>query len=63
MNYAMITNHAPACTNPPPSPLGEPESKKIGFVAPIVASAEISKTINMLSKHGTTNCNVIIREK
>ena len=58
MNYTMITNHVHACTNPPP-PLGEPEYKKIGFVAPIVASAEISKTINMLSKHGTTN--VIIR--
>ena len=45
----------------PPPPLGEPESKKIGFIAPIVASAEISKTIimDMLSKHGTTN--VIIR--
>ena len=55
MNYAMITNHAHA------RPLGEPESKKVGFVTPIVASAEISKTINMLSKHGTTN--VIIREK
>ena len=60
MNYPMITNHAHAHTNPPP-PLEEPESKKIGFVTPIVASAEISKTINMLSKHGTTN--VIIREK
>ena len=61
MNYAMITNHAHARTNPPPPPLGEPESKKIGFVAPIVASAEISKTINIyiLSKSGTTN--VIIR--
>ena len=60
MNYTMITNHAHARTNPP-SPLGEPESKKIGFVAPILKfpSAEISKTINMLSKHGTTN--VIIR--
>ena len=40
-------------------PLEEPESKQIGFVTPIGASAEISKTINMLSKHGTTN--VIIR--
>ena len=61
MNCAMITNHAHARMNPPPPPpLRESESKKIGFVAPIVASAEISKTINMLSKHGTTN--VIIRE-
>ena len=48
-------------------PTHEPESKTIAFVASIVASAEISKTliviiiINMLSKHGTTN--VIIREK
>ena len=56
----MITNHAHACTNPTPL-LGEPESKKIGFVAPmlIFPSAKISKTINMLCKHGTTN--VIIR--
>ena len=59
MNYPMITNHAHACTTP--LPLGEPESKKIGFVAPIVASAEISKTINMLSKHGIRTTNVIIR--
>ena len=60
MNYTMITNHAHAHTNPPP-PLGEPKSKKIGFVAPILKfpSAKISKTINMLCKHGTTN--VIIR--
>ena len=59
MNYPMITNHAHACTTPLPP--REPDSKKIGFVAPIFASAEISKTIiiNMLSKHGTTN--VIIR--
>ena len=57
MNYTMITNHAHAHTNP--LPLGKTESKKIGFVAPIFASAEISKTINMLSKHGTTN--VVIR--
>ena len=45
MNYTMITTHAHTCMNPP-LPLGEPESKKIGFVAPIFASAEISKTIN-----------------
>ena len=57
----MITNHAHARTNPPPPPLGEPEPQKIGFVAPIFASSEISKTINMLSKHGTTNCNVVTR--
>ena len=47
----------------PPSPPRQSESKKIGFVAPILKfpSAEISKSINMLSKHGTTN--VIIRSK
>jgi hypothetical protein len=60
MNYPMITNHAHTRMNPPP-PLEEPESKKIGFVAPILKfpHAKISKTINMLCKHGTTN--VIIR--
>ena len=43
------------------TPLGEPKSKKIGFVTPILKfpSAEISITINMLSYHGTTN--VIIK--
>ena len=52
----------PTHTHPPP-PLGEPESKQKGFVAPILIfpSANISKTINMLCKHGTTN--VIIRKK
>ena len=50
MNYTMITNHAHARTNPPPLPLAEPESKKKGFVAPMLnfPSAKISKTINML---------------
>ena len=45
MNYIMIPNHAPARTNPPPPPLGEPKSKKIGFVAPILVfpSANLSK--------------------
>ena len=61
MNYAIKTNHAHTRTHNPP--LGEPESKNIGFVTPIVASAEISKTINMLSKHGHGTTNVIIREK
>ena len=58
MNYTMTTNHAHARTKPlPPPPLGEPESKKIGFVAPmlIFPRAKISKTINMLCNHGTTN--------
>ena len=60
MNYTRITNLAHACTNPP-SLLGEPESKIIGFITRILKfpSAKISKTINMLWKHGTTN--VIIR--
>ena len=60
MNYTMITNHAHTRTNPPP-PLGEPESKKIGFVAPILKfpSAKISKTINMLCKPGTFNVIII----
>ena len=49
----MITNHAHTCTNPP-SPLREPESKNKGFVAPTlkIPSAEISKTIITMSKHG-----------
>ena len=67
MNFAMIDNKPCPRTHNPPLPLGEPESKKVGFVTPIVASAEISKTINMLSKHHTctytTLTNVIIREK
>ena len=56
MNCTFITNHAHACTNPL-SRLGEPHFKKIGFVAPILKfpSAKISKTINMLCKHGTAN--------
>ena len=33
----------PRMHGPPPPPLGEPESKKLGFVAPIFASSEISK--------------------
>ena len=46
------------CTHEPLPP-GEPKSKKIGFVAPILKfpSAKFSKTINMLCKHGTTNVN------
>ena len=47
----------PRTHEPPPLPLWKPESKKIGFVAPILKfpSVGISKTINMLCKHGTTN--------
>ena len=41
MNDTMITNHAP------PLPIGKPESRKIGFITPIFASTEISKTINV----------------
>ena len=46
---------------PNPPPPVEPESKKIGFIAPFFASAEISKTINMLSKYAyeTTNVNIL----
>ena len=47
----------PTHARTPPYPLGEPESKKIGFVAPMLKfpSAKIHKTINMLCKHSTTN--------
>ena len=57
----MIKNHARAHARTPPPPLGEPESKKIGLVAPMLKfpSAKVSKTINMLCERGTTN--VIIR--
>ena len=47
MNYTMNDNKPCPRTHTPPSPLGEPESKKVGFVTPIVASADISKTINV----------------
>ena len=59
--HAMITNHAHTHEHPP-SPLEEPESKKIDFrmIIPILTTSEICKTIGMLSKHGTTNSNVII---
>ena len=68
MNCTMISNlnHAHTCTHEPPSPLGEPESKKKDFVAPIVKfpSADISKTINMLSKHAWYNqCHNTIKMK
>ena len=45
----------PLTQEPPPPPRETIIQKKIGFVAPIVVCAEISKTINMLSKHGTFN--------
>ena len=54
----MITNHAHTRMNPfLPSPKGNQNPKKVGFVAPMLkfSSAKISKTINMLCKHGTTN--------
>ena len=46
-----------------PLPHGESESKKIGFVEPILKfpNAKISKTINMFCKHGTTNVIIMIR--
>ena len=56
MNYTMIINQ-PMHSQPPLPPLGEPESKKIGFIAPIfiTSNLEISKTVNMLFKDDTTN--------
>ena len=61
--HAMITNHAHTHEHPP-SPLDEPESKKIDFrmIIPILTTSEICKTIGMLSKHGTTNCNHYVNE-
>ena len=54
--YELYNDNKPCPrTHEPPSLLGEPESKKIGFVDQTFASSEISKTINMLSKHSTTN--------
>ena len=55
MNYTFIINLAH--TRMTPLSLGEPESKKIGFVTPIAifTTSEISKTVNMLSNDGTTN--------
>ena len=47
----------PTHARTPPLSLEELESKKKGFVALIDAIAEIIKTINMLSKHGTTKVN------
>ena len=53
--------HTPS-NHHPPSPLRGTKFQKIGFIAPILKfpSAEISKTINMLSnyKHGTTNVTI-----
>ena len=60
--YELYNDNKPCPhTHEPPPPLGEPESKKIGFIPPILKfpSANMSKAINMLWKHGTTN--VIIR--
>ena len=52
----------PRMHDPPPSPLGEPELKKIGFVTPIFANSEISKPMNMLSNHGTTDAVQILNK-
>ena len=52
----MINNKPCPCMQEPlPSPQGNQKFKNIGFVTPIFASSEISKTINMLSKPGATN--------
>ena len=61
MNYIYNGNKPCPRTHEPPSLMGESESKKISFVTPIFASAEISKTINMLSKHGTTNVIISLK--
>ena len=58
MNFTM-PNHAHACTTP--AYIGEPKSKKVDFVTPNFSTLEISKAINMVSEHGTTN--VITRYK
>ena len=43
--YELCNDNKPCPhTHEPPSPLGEPESKKIGFVAPFRVSLEIQKT-------------------
>ena len=55
MNYKMMRNHAQACTNPP----SKTRIQNKGFFTPIYGTSEISKTMNMLSEHGTTNANVI----
>ena len=47
--YELYNDNKP-CPRTHEPPLGEPESKKIGFVAPMLKfpSAKISKTINTL---------------
>ena len=42
--HIMNLTHTHPRMNPPPPTLGEPESKKIGFVAPFRVSLEIQKT-------------------
>ena len=49
MNYALNENKPRPRTHEPPLPPRGTRIQKIGFVTPIFASAEISKTINMLS--------------
>ena len=58
MNYTMITNQIHAHMNPP-SPWGEPESKKIGFsaVRPFFCKFRHQQNHKYVSKHGTTNVN------
>ena len=47
--YELYNDNKPCpLMHNPPSPLGEPESKKIGFVTPIFASTEISKSHNKI---------------
>ena len=56
--YELYNDNKP-CPRPP-SPHRGTRIKKKGFVAPILKfpSAEISKTRNMLSKHGTTKVKI-----
>ena len=65
MNYTMITNHAHTRMNPPPLPPRGTRIQKIGFIAPMLKfpSAKISKTRNMLCKHGTTKCHNKLKMK
>ena len=60
--YELYNDNKPCPRTPePPLPPRGTRIQKIGFVAPILKfpSAKVSKTINMLCKHDTTN--VIIR--
>ena len=44
--YEMITNQAMHARTPPPPPLGEPESKKIGFSAVRPVFLQVQRSIS-----------------